>query len=336
MNHTFNKQHSNPVSFDLFLNSTKDSRQKKSSINPHTKIMYKQGIMSGSNCHKQSTTIFNYYNNFPSLTKCHSTAKLTKTQNNSNVSSKSLISFPQERQSSPSPSPQTNLSKICNNEKSFSTTQSTDERKELNHLRTEIKEKNDLIKSLHKAIDTYIQEKNAMNNEITNLKMQLSDVRVENNRIKQDNIILRDAYDKLQSDNIKLEAKKIKLSEIISILNKEEISLIKENKSDINQTNSEDESLSGICFPDKVKTEKKIQTNDRIIPALNFGNLYDEIKEENNSNQGIQLKNICKANEKSIIYHHQQQQKQKQFNKISKITGSLIKTKGSIIKKLNK
>lgn len=333
MTHTFNKQNSNPVSFDLFLNSTKDSRQKKSNIiNPNTKILSKQGIISGSKGHNQTNTIFNNYNKFPSLSKCLSKAKLSKTHHSSNVSSKSFMSFPQKRHASPSP--QTNLRKICNNEKSFSTTQSTDERKELNRLRTELKEKEDLIKSLYNSIDTYIQEKKAMAKEIMTLRRELSEVQNENETIKQDNAVLKDAYDNLQSYNMKLQTKEIKLSEIMSILNKEDISIIKDDKDyDCIITESidikDEESLSGICFPDKVKSENKIQTNDSIIPALDFGNIHEDL-EDKNKQQRLQLKNLCKANEKKILLQEMN------FQKISKLTSNLFKPKGSFMKKIDK
>lgn len=289
MNHTFNQRPYNQVSFDLFLNSTKDSRQKKSNCIYNTKSTYKE-ILSGSNYSKQHNTIFNNYHHLSSLTKCNSMAKLTKTQSNSYISSKSsLMTANQEPKTSPFQSPSIdNVGKKLN-EKSISTMQSTDERKELSRIKIELKEKNDIIKTLHKTIDDHVQEKNSMIEEIIEMKMKLAESKLENSRIKQENKTLQLAYQKIKNQSSKLLAKESKLFEIISILNKDEKSIFK-SEEDIGFRGDE-QSLSGICFTDKIQME----SIDTHLPALNFNSINHEVEDYNDGKNNNDYNNESKS-----------------------------------------
>lgn len=289
MNQTFNKRTYNPVSFDLFLNSKKDSRQKKSNGNYNTKNAYKE-IISGSNYTKQHTTIFNNYNHFSSLTKCNSMAKLTKTQSNSYISSKSFMTSHQERQSSPFQSPSINNVGKNRNEKSTSTMQSTDERKELSRIKEEIKEKNNKIKSLNKTIDGHVQDKNAMTKEMMDMKMKLAEIKLENSKIKQENKILHLAYQKIRDENNKLLAKESKLAEIMTILSKDERTIYRSEEDIVSK--GEEDSLSGICFTDKIQMQNKMESIDTNLPALDLNGINEEGEGFNNDRINYNVNNI--------------------------------------------
>lgn len=273
MNQTHHQKTLNGSLFDSFQIPNHESKPKKYNYIYNTKKVYKQAIFSGINNSIQSNTIFK--DNFPSLSKCYSSTKMTKSQHTMYYLSKSFISFPKEDKEKETTSfaPTSSVS-TCNKkdkdkerdlikhhrEKSSSTMQSTDERKEIAKLNAELKEKKNMIQSLNKTIDNYIKDKAQYTREITDLRDQLSDYKMENSRLKEEYQYLQTSYDKLKKS-----IKTINIEELLDKDNRED------NKDEVS-IKYEEQSLSGICFTDKIKMEKTMNNNEsNILPTLDFG-----------------------------------------------------------------
>lgn len=274
MNQMYHRKSLNGSLCDNFQMSNHESRLKKRSFNYNTKKANKQAILSGINYPVESNTIFKEYNNFPSLSKCYSSTKMTKSQHNIYYLSKSFISFPKKNKDEFSTSIIALNYKEKDNikhhrDKSSSTMQSTDERKEIVRLMAQLQEKKDLIQTLNKTIDNYIKDKVQYTKEMMNQRCQLSDYKMENNRLKEEYQYLQDSYTKLKKSMKTIDVSEF-LNKDIDIDNKDKE---EEDKDDNQESNKyEEQSLSAICFTDKVKMEKTLNNNENNnLPILDFG-----------------------------------------------------------------
>lgn len=179
--------------------------------------------------------------------------------------------------------------------------QSTDGRKEIIKLKGELKEKNDIIQALNKTIETYINDRKETDKELEAINSQLLESTNENAKLMQEIKKLQLSYNKLKqsinnntntnTNKSSYHPKEFKLTEIMELINKEEI-----NNNDINETDEkfkfEDQSLSDICFTDKVKMEKTILISDNGLPTLNF----DLIGNKNNKKDSNAFGDEVEAN----------------------------------------
>lgn len=298
MNNTYNKFGINPSSFEIYQCYKPNIKPKKSSMMiSNSKNAFKQAFLSGINSPGQLKTLYSNYNHFPSLSKCHSTLKISKVQNNSRLSSQSFFQI-QNNKISPSPPQNINSINRLYNDKSASTMQSTDDRKEIIKLKAEIKDKNEMIKTLNKTIDNYIKDNKVMSNEIQDISSQLIESHKENAKLKLEIKNMQLLYNRLKnnintnSNKNSSPSKEFKLAEIMELINKEEIS----NNNNINETENsikfEEQSLSAICFTDKVKMEKTISISDNVLPTLNFDMIVNiNNKKDTNGFGAVELNN---------------------------------------------
>lgn len=279
MNNTFSKIGLNPSSCELYQSFKQEFKPIKSRLMiSNSKNAIKKAFLSRMNNPEELKTLYSNYSKFPSLSNCHSTLKISKGANNSRFSCQSYFRMLNNKIS---PSPSQNIININRvyNEKSISAMQSTDGRKEIIKLKGELKEKNDIIQALNKTIETYINDRKETDKELEAINSQLLESTNENAKLMQEIKKLQLSYNKLKqsinnntntnTNKSSYHPKEFKLTEIMELINKEEI-----NNNDINETDEkfkfEDQSLSDICFTDKVKMEKTILISDNGLPTLNF------------------------------------------------------------------
>lgn len=296
MNNTYSKIGLNPSSYELYQSFKQEFKPIKNTLMiSNSKNAIKKAFLSRMNNPEELKTLYSNYSKFPSLSNSHSTLKITKGSSNSRLSCQSYF---QMLNNKVSPSPSQNIININRmyNEKSMSTMQSIDDRKEIIKLKGELKEKNDIIQALNKTIETYIKDRKEASKELEAINSQLLASANENAKLMQEIKKLQLSYNKLKqsinsntnTNKSSYHPKKFKLTEIMELINKEEI-----NNNNINETDEEfkfeDQSLSDICFTDKVKMEKTISISDNGLPTLNFDLIGNKNNKKDNNAFGDEV-----------------------------------------------